>query len=113
MFADGVVPGQNRIYWIIDGIDESESGKQVIEMFSRLHDFHCPINVLAFSRLLPVLSRAFQVARKRLPVIEMALPSNQDDIRLVVASEMDYLPSDDDSFQAAAIDEITSRPEFI
>ncbi|KAL2256576.1 hypothetical protein VTK26DRAFT_1464 [Humicola hyalothermophila] len=40
----------------------------------------------------------------------MELPDNQNDIRLMVAGEMEYLVSSD-GFRAAAVDEITSRSQ--
>lgn len=101
---------EDVVYWIIDGIDESESSKQVVELISGVADFSTHVRVLALSRPLPNIQRAFQLAKKKLPVVEMSLPDNLGDIRCMVAEEIDYLVSGDD-FKREAINEIAERSQ--
>jgi WD40 repeat protein/pimeloyl-ACP methyl ester carboxylesterase len=98
------------IYWIIDGVDESDSSKQVVELLSGVSEFESHVRILVFSRPLANISQAFQVARKKLPVTEMPLPDNRSDIRLMVAEEIEYLPSGD-QFKAEAVSEIAARSQ--
>lgn len=106
----GTIRGQEDIYWVIDGLDESDSSKQVIELLSGTADFKVHARILVFSRRLASISQAFQLARKKLPVIEMALPDNRNDIRSMVAGEIDYLLSGDE-FKAEVVREITARSQ--
>ncbi|KAI1410400.1 hypothetical protein F5Y13DRAFT_202173 [Hypoxylon sp. FL1857] len=98
------------IYWVLDAIDESESSKQVVEFISKMDEFVSPIRVLVFSRPLPTLSQSFQKAKRRIHLNSLALPSNEDDIRLFVAEEIDYLPSDD-NFKLETTNEIIRRSQ--
>ncbi|KAK0705839.1 hypothetical protein B0T21DRAFT_353139 [Apiosordaria backusii] len=99
---------KRQFHWVIDGIDESESSKQVVEFLSRIADFESTVMVLALSRPLANIAQAFQLARKKVPVLEMPLPDNSEDIRLTVAEEVDYLLSEDD-FKQEAVNEIAAR----
>ena len=101
---------ERSIFWAFDGLDEAESSKRVIELLSRVADFNSQIRILVFSRPLASINQAFQLAKKRIPIIDMPLPDNRNDIRLVVTQEIDYLMSGDD-FKAAAVDEIASRAQ--
>ncbi|EAQ90394.1 hypothetical protein CHGG_02329 [Chaetomium globosum CBS 148.51] len=101
---------ERNIFWAFDGLDEAESSKRVIELISRVADFKTPIRVLVFSRPLASINQAFQLAKKKMQIIDMPLPDNRSDIRLMVTQEIDYLMSGDD-FKAAAVDEIVSRAQ--
>ncbi|XXG95756.1 hypothetical protein Hte_002027 [Hypoxylon texense] len=76
-------------YWVLDGIDESESSKQMVELMSATSGFKSPPRIL-----LPAIAQCFQVAERRIPVRSFAWSSNED-IRLFVAEEIGYLPSDE------------------
>ncbi|KAI0602218.1 WD40-repeat-containing domain protein [Biscogniauxia sp. FL1348] len=101
---------ETTVFWAIDALDESESSKQIINLLSRLRDFKCLVKVVAFSRPLPTIKQYFQRARKDVAVVDMELPSNEDDIRLFVVEEIEYIPSDDD-FKAETVKEITERSQ--
>ncbi|KAK3309390.1 uncharacterized protein B0T15DRAFT_481111 [Chaetomium strumarium] len=96
--------------WVIDGLDEAESSKRVVELLSRVAEFESQVRILVFSRPLANINQAFQLARRRLPVVDMPLLDNQNDIRRMVAEEMDYLLSGD-NFKAQAVDEIVARSQ--
>ncbi|KAJ5758696.1 hypothetical protein N7520_005852 [Penicillium odoratum] len=101
---------EKRISWVLDGLDESDSSKQVIELISAVGSFNSYIRVLVLSRPLSTIIQAFQMVKKKIPVIDIPLPDNMDDIRMVVAGEVGYLPASDE-FKAKVIDEITSRSQ--
>ncbi|RYP57056.1 hypothetical protein DL769_009726 [Monosporascus sp. CRB-8-3] len=101
---------EEEIYWVIDGLDESESSKQVVDFISAVGDFKDQIRVLVFSRPLPVINQSFHKARKRTPIAEKSLENNEEDIRLFVTDEIDYLPSDDD-FKSETTNEIIRRSQ--
>ena len=104
------VKSGDDVFWVVDGVDESESSRQVVEFLSNVTDLASYIRILVFSRPLPTINQAFQVAKKRIPVVDMPLPNNVEDIRLVVAGEIDYLPSTDD-FKKETVDKIISRSQ--
>lgn len=97
-----------QIFWVVDGIDESESSMDVIEALSSIHGLDNSIRILAFSRPLPAINQAFQQARNQLPVFEFELTADHDDIRIVVSREMEYVPSSQE-LRTRTVDEITSR----
>ncbi|KAL2015463.1 hypothetical protein VTK56DRAFT_5388 [Thermocarpiscus australiensis] len=105
----GIGTGES-IFWVIDGLDEAESSKRVVELLSRVAEFECHIRILIFSRPLASINQAFQLARRKIPVADMPLPDNRNDIRLMVAEEIDYLLSGDD-FKAKTVDEIAVRSQ--
>ena len=98
------------VCWVIDGLDESESSKEVVDFISSVADFKGQVRVLFFSRPLPIISKSFQRARRKTPVTEMAIRSNENDIRLFVADEIDYLLSDDD-FKSKIVGEVLKRSQ--
>lgn len=98
-----------RLYWVLDGIDESESSKQVVELMSATSGFKSPPRILLSSRPLPTIAQCFQVANRRIPVRGFAFSSNKD-IRLFVAEEIEYLPSDK-GFKAQTVNEILERAQ--
>ncbi|KAK0716184.1 hypothetical protein B0H67DRAFT_666819 [Lasiosphaeris hirsuta] len=107
---DDIKPLEHAIYWVIDGLDESESSKQVVELISGIADFNAHVRVAMFSRPLPDIHQAFQLANKRVPVVELPLPDNRDDIRFMVAAEIESLLSGD-HFKAEVIREVVTRSQ--
>ncbi|ORY61680.1 uncharacterized protein BCR38DRAFT_411531 [Pseudomassariella vexata] len=84
-----------EIFWVIDGIDESESSRQLIDLVVATSGFKITL-------------RAVQRAGKKTRVVDMSLPVNENDIRAVVAEEIDYLPCDE-TFKIETVAEITKR----
>jgi len=105
------IRSERVLHWVIDGVDEADSSKQVVELMSGIADFKTHVRVLILSRPLPSICRAFQLARERAEVVEMALPNNLNDIRCMVAEEIDYLVSDDDEFKREAVNGIATRSQ--
>ncbi|KAI1741935.1 hypothetical protein F4680DRAFT_446481 [Xylaria scruposa] len=102
------VPIKRIIYWVIDGIDESESSRQVIDFLSSIDEFESTIKVLILSRPHFTINQALHRAATKIPVVELPLADNQEDIRLAVSEEIIYLASDE-SFKLNTVNEITSR----
>lgn len=97
-----------RTYWIVDGLDESESSKSFIDAMSTLVSFEGRIQLLAFSRPLPVINQSFQKASRNIPVMVHSLQQNIADIRQVALEEMEYLVSDEE-FKQSTVSEIAQR----
>ncbi|KAK4038406.1 hypothetical protein C8A01DRAFT_47974 [Parachaetomium inaequale] len=70
----------------------------VVDLISRIAEFDSHVRVLVFSRPLASINRAFQLAQRRV----------DDDIRSMVAEEMNYLLAGDD-FRAETVNEIVER----
>lgn len=101
-----VLPSET--YWIVDGLDESESSKAFVDAISTMASFEGRIRLLVFSRPPPVINQAFQKASKTIRVIAHSLQQNTADIRQVAREEMEFLVSDE-SFKESAVEEITRR----
>jgi len=103
-----------HFYWVIDGVDESNSSKQTIQLLSQSSQFKLPLKILVFSRPLPHIDYAFKKA-KAINIVKMALPENQNDIRKMVTEEIDYLPCENivcaNEFKEQIVNEITSRSQ--
>ncbi|CAM1502649.1 Fc.00g074250.m01.CDS01 [Cosmosporella sp. VM-42] len=98
------------VYWVIDGLDESESSKLAANFICTANKFNCKIRILAFSRPDPAISRAMTSAKQNCLVWEVPILGNENDIRLVVSDKLEYMPCDED-FRAWLIDEITTRSQ--
>ncbi|KAK8036164.1 hypothetical protein PG993_008778 [Apiospora rasikravindrae] len=99
-----------EVFWVIDGLDESESSRKVIELLSEIGVFAVNIRVLVFSRPHPTISQAMLRARKKIVITDVDISNNQEDIRMAVLEDIEYLPSDDD-FKKETTEEITRRSQ--
>lgn len=104
---------QSRIYLVIDALDEAESSKNLLDLFSSFGSTNASLNIILVSRPLSSIRNSFQRLRKRVPdmnITEMALKDNLEDIRLLATDEMDDFPGQD-AFKNEVIDEVVSRSE--
>ena len=101
---------ERDIFWVIDGLDESESSRKVVELLSEIGGFSTNIGVLVFSRPHPTISQAILRARKKIDITDVNISNNQDDVRLAVLEDIEYLPSDD-NFKEETTEEITRRSQ--
>ncbi|CAJ2506600.1 Uu.00g077860.m01.CDS01 [Anthostomella pinea] len=108
--ALGSVRSDRQIFWVIDGLDESESSRKVVELLSEIGAFATNILVLVFSRSQPTTSQAMQKARKKIRITEMDVSNNRQGIRLAVLEDIEYLPSDE-GFKQETTEEITRRSQ--
>ncbi|KAI0865949.1 hypothetical protein F4860DRAFT_458305 [Xylaria cubensis] len=98
------------LFWVIDGLDESDSSKTLIDLMSHIGQSDSKIRVLFFSRPQVKISHSFQRARKRVQVTEIALRDNLKDIRLAAMDELEEFPASDE-FRQLIVDEITERSQ--
>lgn len=104
---------QSRIYLVVDALDEADSSRTLLDLFSSLGSINTSIHVLVASRPLSSIRNSMQRFRKKAPNIiftEMALTSNLNDIKLAAIDEMEDFPGDDD-FKNEVIGEVVSRSE--
>ncbi|KAK8872740.1 nacht and wd domain protein [Apiospora arundinis] len=80
-----------NIFWIIDGLDESESSRTFVDLISEIRSFKGVVRVIVLSRPLSHLAQAFQRAKRTIDVTALPLPSNLRDIEKVAAEEIEYL----------------------
>lgn len=98
------------LFWVIDGLDESESSRTLIDLMSNIGQSESKIHVLFFSRPQTKISHSFQRARRRIQVTEIALRDNLKDIRLAATDELEEFPASNE-FKHLIIDEITERSQ--
>jgi WD40 repeat protein len=113
VFASKLSAMSSELYWVVDGLDESESSRVFIDLISNISKAQKSIRVLFFSRPLSNIKQAIQRAKKRIDVTNMALSDNLKDIRLVATDEMEYFLSNEEfeEFKQDTIEEITSRSQ--
>ncbi|KAJ5961036.1 Eisosome protein 1 [Penicillium vulpinum] len=113
IFASRLSAISSKLYWVIDGLDESESSRTFIDLISNISMSQSNIRVLFFSRPLSNINQAIQRARRHVTITDVALTDNLEDIRLVAADELEYFLSGDEfeHFKHETIEEITSRSQ--
>lgn len=91
------IESQTPIFWVIDGLDESEDPATLIKLLSELSSSHFPVRVLITSRDTPELKDCFSRIHPSLrPVsIEVAGRRNLDDFRSYVYKELHFSASTD------------------
>ncbi|RYP06345.1 hypothetical protein DL765_009531 [Monosporascus sp. GIB2] len=79
------------LYWVIDGLDESDMSQEVLEMLAGIRDSATPIHVLVTSRLSPGLSTSFERVNSKLPSSAMSIDQESTDMEIYVEEELQYL----------------------
>lgn len=79
------------IYWIIDALDESNAGQQVLELLADIQSSATPIHVLVTSRFSPVLSASFGRIGSKLPSSMLSVDQDRSDMGIYVEEELQYL----------------------
>ncbi|KAI8952517.1 hypothetical protein F4801DRAFT_588976 [Xylaria longipes] len=110
LFASRLSMLNYNLFWVIDGLDESESSRTLIDLMSNIGQSENKVHVLLFSRPQAKISHSFQRARKRVQVTEIALRDNLKDIRLAATDELEDFPASDE-FKQLIVDEITERSQ--
>ncbi|CAG8265162.1 unnamed protein product [Penicillium nalgiovense] len=113
IFASRLSAISSVLYWVIDGLDESESSRSFIDLISNISMSQSNIRLLFFSRPLSNIGQAVNRARRRITITDLALTDNLKDIRLVAADEMEYFLSSGEfeDFKHETIEEITCRSQ--
>lgn len=104
---------QSRVYLVIDALDEADSARTLLELFSSLGTVQVSIQILIMSRPLSSIRNSMLRLQKKAPNVifsEMALTDNLNDIRLAVTDEMDEFPGEEE-FKQETIKEVVSRSE--
>lgn len=104
----GSVSFQEEVFWIVDGLDESESSRQAVDLISAACGFRCKIRILAFSRPDFQVCQSMKNVRKAHPVLPFPFEASEKDIRRFVSDEITFLPCSQD-FESEMIEEITER----
>ncbi|KAI1754650.1 hypothetical protein F4782DRAFT_539058 [Xylaria castorea] len=110
LFATRLSMLNYNLFWVIDGLDESDSSRTLIDLMSNIGQSDSKIRVLFFSRPQVSISYSFQRARKRVQVTEITLRDNLKDIRLAATDELEEFPASDE-FKQLVVDEITERSQ--
>ncbi len=104
------VRGDRVVYWVLDGLDEADSSRRVVDILARVGSFRWPVRVLVLGRPLPNIKREFDLARKKVQVVDMPLPGTQHDIERMVTEELNALISSD-GFKAEVVSTIATRAQ--
>lgn len=111
LFAPRLAVINSHMYWVFDGLDESESTKSFIDLLSNIGSVpNTGIRIIVFSQPLPYIIQAIERAKKLVDVTTISLADNVEDIRLVAKDEMEYFMASDE-FKQEIIDEVTSRSQ--
>ncbi|OIW31154.1 hypothetical protein CONLIGDRAFT_653742 [Coniochaeta ligniaria NRRL 30616] len=109
LFAPKLQLFDHKTYWVVDGLDESESSRAFLELVSNIGSVHCNIGIILFSRPLPTIVQSVQRAKKKVELTELALTDNVKDIRLFLDDEMEDFLAADENFKQHTVDQIAER----
>ena len=102
---------QKTLYWIIDGLDEAESIVALLDMLSAIGISRSQICVIATSRRLSIIAKAFDKLASKVPVTAVCLDQNaRDYIRYYVESEM-YQMHGVPAFRQQIVSKIVDRAD--
>lgn len=111
IFAPKLHLFDREIFWVLDGLDESESSKIFFDLVSSIGSVPSSrIRVVIFSRSLPPIIQSVQRAKKRVTLTELALTDNLKDIRLFLDDEMEDFMADAEAKQQT-VDQIAARSQ--
>ena len=82
------------LYWVIDGLDESDSSKVLLELIQGISDFRTPVRIFFISRNTESLSLAFERLAVSVPVDIIQKDSQEhviSDISTYVEKEIRYM----------------------
>jgi hypothetical protein len=79
------------LYWVIDGLDESDSPKLLIELLSSLTSSQLPIKILLVSRRSPEIALAIERIAMTTLIRVMPMEDNQLDIEVFVKQEIELI----------------------
>jgi WD40 repeat protein len=109
IFAPKLHLFDQKTYWIIDGLDESESSRSFVDLVSTIGSAPSNIGIIMFSRPLPSIVQSVQRAKKRVELTELSLADNLKDIRLFLDDEMEDFLAADKVFKQHTVDQIVER----
>ncbi|KAI1460210.1 hypothetical protein F4805DRAFT_418612 [Annulohypoxylon moriforme] len=80
---------KNRLYWIIDGLDEADLPLALIRLLSELDQTTVPLRVLVVSRKTHEISLAFQKLSQQIRTDTIQIKGNPVDFRIYIEQELD------------------------
>jgi WD40 repeat protein/competence protein ComGF len=80
---------QGPLYWVFDGVDESDSPRTMVKLFSDLAAYPIPVRLLMVSRKTQELCSAFQRLKKDMKTGFMEAEGNLDDFQCFMDQEME------------------------
>ncbi|KAH8202615.1 hypothetical protein TruAng_003216 [Truncatella angustata] len=86
---------EKPLYWVVDGLDESASPQQILELMAEVKSSLTPIRVLATSRWTPRLFTSFGRISSKIPTSWFSLDQDSTDMRIYIEEELQYLSWDD------------------
>ncbi|KAI9792951.1 MAG: hypothetical protein M1816_001273 [Peltula sp. TS41687] len=91
LFRAGICAMQvdTPLYWVLDGVDESDSPQTIVKLLSDLAAYAIPLRLLLVSRKTQELFSAFQRLGKGLQMDCIETEGNLDDFRCFIEHEMD------------------------
>ena len=95
------------VYWVIDGLDESEDPRSLIKLVSEVDVANLPVRILVVSRKTQGLTSSFQKLAKDVHLDVIAYEGNPTDIRQFVDQELEV--SGDERFQNYVKREVLQR----
>ena len=95
------------IYWVIDGLEESEDPRSFVRLVSEVATANSPVRILVISRKTQGLSSAFQKLSKDMPLDIVSYEGNPTDINHFIDQELEV--SGDEAFQEYVKKEVRER----
>ena len=97
----------NPLYWIVDGVDESDDPRALIKLISEVNLAVPPIRLLIVSRKTQGLASSFQKLSKEVNLAIITYEGSSSDIQYFIDQELDA--SGDDNFHAHVKTQIKER----
>jgi WD40 repeat protein len=81
----------NTFYWVIDGLDETDSPRLLVELIQSISSSMLPIKMMLVSRRSPELVSAFERLAAAGLVQSLTIEDNEQDIRRYAEQEIDFM----------------------
>lgn len=95
------------MYWIIDGLDESENSQLLVELMQDIADSSSSIKILLISRQNDDLISAFDRLSVVVPSIYLPVEDTKMDIKTCIEKEVRYMKAPD-SFKSVVVEKLVS-----
>ena len=86
------IPINKPMFWVIDGLDECESSRALLDCFSSLPLSMAGIRIIITSRFTSALSTKFSHLAATTPMKRIALDNNSKDFAIYAHKELDPMP---------------------
>lgn len=98
IFSDSLfwLPSQKPLYWIIDGLDESNAPSVLLTLLSSNRQSRIPLRIAVLSR--PFLSNNFEELKPNIHVDEISLGPTSQDFRSFVHESVRQFQAEDNDF---------------